>query len=257
MSLVDEYRRQLAWRRWSEILDALPPLEGRTVLDLGCGVGDLAAELAARGARVVGIDGNEELLAHARSRRIRGTEFRTGDLRALHELDAPVDGIWSSFAAAYIPDLPPALAAWARSLKPDGFIALTEIDDLFGHEPMGERTKGLLERYVDDALAAGRYDFRMGRKLGCHLESCGFAVLKTMTVPDSELSFDGPAAADVLDAWALRFERMGLLRDACGSEFEAVRTEFLGCLARADHVSTAKVRCCIARRAPPPEKAAS
>lgn len=52
MSLVREYRNQFAWRGWKTALDALPPLEGKLVLDLGCGVGDLATELVARGARV-------------------------------------------------------------------------------------------------------------------------------------------------------------------------------------------------------------
>jgi 2-polyprenyl-3-methyl-5-hydroxy-6-metoxy-1,4-benzoquinol methylase len=66
MSLAEEYRRQLAWRSWAIILDALPLLPGHKVLDLGCAVGDQAAELAARGARVLGVDLDEELLQAAR-----------------------------------------------------------------------------------------------------------------------------------------------------------------------------------------------
>ena len=68
--LIDEYRRQFAWRDWDRVLDALPDLRGQTVLDLGCGVGDLAASLAARGAKVIGFDLNEELLRAARSRQL-------------------------------------------------------------------------------------------------------------------------------------------------------------------------------------------
>ena len=44
-SLAEEYARQRAWRPWAGIFEALPPLAGRTVLDLGCGPGDVAAEL--------------------------------------------------------------------------------------------------------------------------------------------------------------------------------------------------------------------
>ena len=36
MSLAEEYRRQAAWRDWPRIFEALPPLRGLTVLDLGC-----------------------------------------------------------------------------------------------------------------------------------------------------------------------------------------------------------------------------
>ena len=43
MSLSSDYRLQFGWRSWSRILDELPPLQGQTVLDLGCGVGDQLA----------------------------------------------------------------------------------------------------------------------------------------------------------------------------------------------------------------------
>jgi ubiquinone/menaquinone biosynthesis C-methylase UbiE len=48
MSLSTEYHRQREWRAWPKIFDALPLPRGQTVLDLGCGVGDQAAELVAR-----------------------------------------------------------------------------------------------------------------------------------------------------------------------------------------------------------------
>jgi len=91
MSLVEEYKRQFAWRSWPTIFDALPSLQGQTVLDLGCGPGDLSAEFVARGARVVGVDLNEELLAHARSRQLAGAEFRVGDLRMFPDLGIAAD----------------------------------------------------------------------------------------------------------------------------------------------------------------------
>lgn len=47
MSLSSEYKRQFGWRDWPSVLDGLPSLHGQTVIDLGCGVGDLAAELSA------------------------------------------------------------------------------------------------------------------------------------------------------------------------------------------------------------------
>lgn len=248
MSLAGEYRQQFAWRDWPAIFAALPLAPGQTVLDLGCGVGDQAAELAARGARVIGIDANDELLEEARAKRPAHAEFLKGDLRAPLEVGAPVDGIWSSFAAAYFPDLASTLAAWARHLRPGGWVALTEVDDLFGHEPVSDCTRSLLAAYARDALEAGRYDFHMGGKLAAHLERAGFAVGKTLTVADQELSFAGPARPDVIAAWRARFDRMGLLRDFCGPRFAEVRDDFLACLARPDHGSTARVCCCIATR---------
>jgi SAM-dependent methyltransferase len=248
MSLSSEYRRQFGWRDWPSILNALPSLHGQIVVDLGCGVGDLAGELVARGARVIGCDMNVELLREARSRQLSNAEFRMVDLRSLPDLEVTADGLWCSFTAAYFTDLFTALTAWAKNLKRGGWIALTEIDDLFGHEPLSGRTRALLSAYAEEGFAAGGYDFHMGRKLRDHLERAAFTVSKTLILDDQELSFSGPASPEVLDAWRARFNRMKLLRDFCGPSIDQVQEEFLGCLMHADHRSTAKVYCCIATK---------
>lgn len=104
----------------------------------------------------------------ARARGLSDAELLQGDLAALPEL-GPVDGIWCSFAAAYFVELVPVLASWSKALRPSGWIMLTEVDDLFGHEPLSARTKALFEAYVQDAFEARRYDFRMGRRPGAEL----------------------------------------------------------------------------------------
>jgi SAM-dependent methyltransferase len=248
MSLADEYRRQLEWRDWPSLFAALPPLHDQLVIDLGCGPGDQAAMLVARGARVLGLDGNQELLEVARAKSLANAEFRRCDLSALPELGVVADGLWSSFSSAYFVDLPPVLASWARPLRRGGWIALTEIDDLFGHEPLSDRTREQLGAYTRDSLQAGRYDFHMGRRLRDHVEQAGFVVARVLTVRDDELAFDGPARPEVVDAWRARFARLKLLGEQCGEDFPRVRDEFLACLARSDHRSTAKVCCCIAHK---------
>jgi len=247
VSLSSEYRAQFAWRNWSRILDRLPQLSGQVVLDLGCGVGDIATELVGRGAHVIGLDNNEEFLHEARSMQLAGAEFR------MHDLGKPlgctdVDGIWCSFVTASFAQLQPVLQSWAESLKTGGWIALTEIDNLLGHEPVSEHTRKMLDAFAEEAFAAGLYDFHMGHKLESHLECAGFSISHAFTVEDQELSFQGPAEPDVIQAWRARFERMPLLRKFCGIEFPRVQSEFLDCLASADHVSVATVHCCIATR---------
>lgn len=129
MNLASEYRQQCGWRAWPEILDALPPVRGQVVLDLGCAAGDLAAEFVARGARVIGVDIDDKLIEEARSRKLANADFRRLDLRTLPDLGVTADGLWSSFAAAYFPELSTVLASWSRNLRPGGWLALTEIDD--------------------------------------------------------------------------------------------------------------------------------
>jgi SAM-dependent methyltransferase len=249
MTLAREYQRQLAWRHWSPILDRLPPLRGQTIFDLGCAVGDQAALLVDAGARVLGLDANEDLLRAARTKSLPGAEFRACDLAALpDDLAGKADGLWCSFAAAYFPDLRAALTEWSRALRPGGFVALTEVDDLFGHEPLAPRARSLLDAHASAALLVRRYDFHMGRKLRGHLEAAGFTVSSELVLADDELSSDGPVLPAVAEAWRSRFDRMQLLRDRAGADFEAVRDEFLACLSRADHRSQSKVICCIATK---------
>jgi hypothetical protein len=193
------------------------------------------------------VDNSEDFLREARSRGLPNTEFRTNDLGTLPDLGIHADGLWSSFTAAYFPDLSAPLTAWIRNLKPGAWIALTEIDDLFGHELVSPRTRQLFEAYAKDALEAGRYDFHMGRKLKDHLRRLGCSDLTVLTVDDQEFSFRGPARPEVVDAWRDRFKRMSLLRTFFGSKMDEVEGEFLDCLAREDHQSAAKVYCCIGR----------
>jgi len=231
-----------AWRR---VLDALPPLAGVKVVDVGCGGGEQAAELAARGARVLGLDINGDLIREARGRDLPGAVFREVDLRLPLELEEDFDGLWSSYAAAYFPDLAAALHRWTHRLRPGGFAALVEIADLFGHEPLGEGARAMLAAYAEDAIAAGRYDFHMGRKLAAHLEHAGFTVTKAWTLPDAALSFDGPAPREVLETWRERLDRMTLLREFCGAGYESMRSELLDSLSRPDHRSLARVHAAI------------
>jgi SAM-dependent methyltransferase len=246
MTLAAEYRQQFQWRPWKLIFEKLPLQPGQTILDLGCGIGDQARELASRGCKVIGIDGSQELINAAILEQTPNCEFLTCDLRNPSDVGISVDGIWCSFVAAYFTNLTWFLRGWTPLLKSGGWVAITEIEDLFGHEPLSSRTRWFLHRLAEDALTAGRYDFHMGGKLQGYLEQAGVSISQLLTLPDQELSFQGAATPEVVDAWHRRFQRMPHLRALCASEFPSVQQEFLSCLSRSDHVSTARVISCIA-----------
>lgn len=249
MSLAAEYARQFAWRDWPRALAALPVLAGARILDLGCAHGDLARELALRGADVLALDGNEELLAAGRARGLARVEFRAGDARHPPVGAARFDGLWASFLAAYFVELGPVLSAWRELLVPGGWLALTEVDDLFAHGPLAARTTELLEGYVGEARAAGRYDFRMGRRLAPELARAGFRVERELELEDREFRAAGALAPEVVAAWRARLERMRLLHEHCGPEWAAVESELLSALASPEHTSRARVVFVLARRA--------
>ena len=77
-------------------------------------------------------------------------------------------------------------------------------------------------------------------------ERAGFKISRELTLQDRELAFEGPASAEILEAWGLRFDRMKLLQDFCGADFAHVHNEFLRCLEQPEHHSLAKVQCCTA-----------
>lgn len=126
------------------------------MLDLGCGVGAVNARLHQMGAQVIGVDGNKALLDVARQLH-PAIRFERLDLAALSPSTfGPVDGIWSSFVAAYVGDLDGTLALWRSCLAPGSWIALVEIDDLFGHQPLAAPFSEKIGEFYDEARAARR-----------------------------------------------------------------------------------------------------
>jgi SAM-dependent methyltransferase len=68
----------------------------RTLLDIACGTGRHAAEFAAMGIEVTGVDINDELLAHARER-VPDVEFVAQDMTELDLGDARFDAVTCLF----------------------------------------------------------------------------------------------------------------------------------------------------------------
>jgi SAM-dependent methyltransferase len=82
------------------LLDLLGDLDGQAVLDACCGQGYYSRKLAARGARVTGIDLSPRLIAKARAHDPEGAiDYRLGDLsRPIPELEGRFDVIASYLA---------------------------------------------------------------------------------------------------------------------------------------------------------------
>ena len=70
------------------LVELLAPKAGERILDLGCGTGALTAEIAARGAEVLGVDGSEEMIAQAR-KKFPALRFQVMDARELRFKTAP------------------------------------------------------------------------------------------------------------------------------------------------------------------------
>lgn len=68
-------RNRFARQRIANVLSLLPPLDGRVLVDIGCGMGTFTVEAARRGARALGVDfAPEALPAAAAVARAEGAE---------------------------------------------------------------------------------------------------------------------------------------------------------------------------------------
>jgi ubiquinone/menaquinone biosynthesis C-methylase UbiE len=117
------------------LLDLLPDLNGRHVLDLACGHGRLSRELARRGARVVGVDISAVLLEQARAREsdepLGITYFRADATSSRLLDDERFDLVTCHFGLADIDDLRGAVANVARLLVPGGLLVFSIVHPCF------------------------------------------------------------------------------------------------------------------------------
>lgn len=106
------------------MLDVLAVGTGTRLVDVACGSGELSAAAARRGAKVLGLDFSEAMLALARQRH-PGLEFRSGDAEALDLPAASVDALAMNFGLLHLGQPEAALAEAARVLAPGGRCAFT------------------------------------------------------------------------------------------------------------------------------------
>jgi demethylmenaquinone methyltransferase / 2-methoxy-6-polyprenyl-1,4-benzoquinol methylase len=112
------------WRERAADLARVGP--GSTALDVATGTGDLAIELARRGAEVTGSDFAPAMLELAR-RKAPGLTFEEGDALRLDHPDGAFDAVTVGFGARNFADLDRGLAEMTRVAKPGGRVVVLEI----------------------------------------------------------------------------------------------------------------------------------
>jgi len=94
---ADRYDRQFGFVSLlaSGVLDLLDPQEGETIVDLGCGTGELAARIRDAGSRVIAID-SDPAMVEAAIRRL-GSDVHLADGHSF-TVPEPVDAVFSNAA---------------------------------------------------------------------------------------------------------------------------------------------------------------
>lgn len=111
--------------------DALGNLEGRLVLDAGCGGGLVSKGLAESGAVVAGVDQSPASVRIARNAIDHGGQRFLGVVGKLERLpfaDGVFDAVVAPDVLEHVPDLPAAVGELSRVLAPGGSLAFDTIN---------------------------------------------------------------------------------------------------------------------------------
>jgi SAM-dependent methyltransferase len=107
------------------IIDMLPPLEGKRVLDVGCGDGAFTEKLAHLGAVAVGVDASSTMIAAAQTRK-EGT-FHVADAQALPFPDDAFDIVTAVTVLCVGGEPDKMVKEMARVLRPGGRLVIGEL----------------------------------------------------------------------------------------------------------------------------------
>jgi ubiquinone/menaquinone biosynthesis C-methylase UbiE len=152
---------------------------GLSVLDIGCGPGDvsfLARSLVGPEGAVIGVDRSPDAVAIARQRaqkaQLSNVEFIATDLDKL-TLDQPVDALIGRLILMYFPKPAVVLRHLLSFVKPGGIVAFQELDmESVVAQPMCDEF-WLAGQRLNQTFARAGIDLRTGLKLPSIFQEAG------------------------------------------------------------------------------------
>ena len=110
------------WHYGTDLVNILAPQPGERILDLGCGTGQLTAQIAEAGAVVIGIDNSSEMITSAQDK-YPDVEFWIAD-GANFSFCEPFDAVFSNAALHWIKPPESVITCIWQALKAKGrFVA--------------------------------------------------------------------------------------------------------------------------------------
>ena len=156
---LDRYRTELTDQA---VLDAVGDVDGLDVLDAGCGEGYMSRLLAERGARALGVDVSDSLIAvrqDPRGRRsprpaVHGRESRRPSLRRTTRFDVVV----CNHVLSDVADPAAALRELGRVLRPGGRLVVLMLHPCFytAHAERDARGSISVSAYFSERVVASR-----------------------------------------------------------------------------------------------------
>lgn len=113
-------------------IDAKASIAGKKVLDVGCGGGILAESMAARGAKVTGIDLSDKALGVARLHLLESSQQVEYELISAEDLAARAAGSFDVVTCMemleHVPDPASTISACARLVRPGGHVFFSTLN---------------------------------------------------------------------------------------------------------------------------------
>ena len=134
-----------------------------TVGDLGCGTGQVSELIAPHVARVVAVDGSNDMVQAAR-KRLKGmhqVDVRRGDMEALPIDEGQLDVAMVTLVLHHVPDPACAIAEVHRVLRPGGRVMIVDMlphDRVEYQQNMGHVWLGFSEKTIRKLLEGAGFD---------------------------------------------------------------------------------------------------
>ncbi len=213
-SVLRSHRWRTAQNSAGYLLDHLHP--GARLLDVGCGPGNLTADLARLVApgTTVGVDASADVVAQAAREYAAGPDaprFEVGDAYALGFADASFDVVHAHQVLQHLTDPVAALREWRRVLVPGGLMAAR--DSIYASKAWAP-DEPALDRWLalyHDVTRRNRADCNAGRYLLAWAHEAGFA---DVTYTTSTWTYTGSDCAWWGDLWATRVTSSSLAEQA-------------------------------------------
>ena len=136
---------------WTQMQTLLGDMQGKCVLDLGCGYGWHCRYAAQHGAaRVVGIDASEKMIERARQDALYGViRYAVCPLESYAYPAAQFDLVLSNLVLHYVRDLEPVYRGIYQTLRPGGFFVMNIEHPTF--------TAGVRQEWIYDEAGRALY----------------------------------------------------------------------------------------------------
>jgi SAM-dependent methyltransferase len=195
--------------RW--LPDVLEP--GMRVLDVGCGVGAIAAGIARAvgpSGSVRGIDRDEPLLAIARRdhQGVVNLSFELCDVLAL-EPSRVFDVVTASRTLQWVADVPQALERMHAAARPGGFVVVLDyVHEENSWDPHPPDAFGGFYRAFLEWRAANGWDNRLGGRLESLFASAGLRDIRSYDA-DEVAERDAPGFEHATEIWSTVVRGLG------------------------------------------------